>query len=162
MERNFNQHIGYYIQETARILTRVHNEMLSRHGISFAQFRVLNCLWDHDGMNQSEIADLLHITPASLSALLNILVKKNLLERRVDSVDTRSRRIHLTSAGEKLKIVSWEIIETLESALSEAFTHAEKTLLLEWLEAVMGNIQSREAAISGPDGRASTEYTEEE
>ena len=147
MERNFDRHIGYYIQETARILTRVHNEMLSRHGISFAQFRVLNCLWETDGMNQSEIADMLHITPASLSALLNLLVKKGLLERRVDENDTRSRRIYLTENGVMLKKVSWEIIESLEAVLAESFSGAEKELLLEWLKAAMGNIQAKETAM---------------
>jgi DNA-binding MarR family transcriptional regulator len=147
MERNFDRHIGYYIQETARTLTRVHNEMLSRHGISFAQFRVLNCLWETDGMNQSEIADTLHITPASLSALLNLLVKKGFLERRVDENDTRSRRIYLTGAGVQLKKVSWEIIESLEAVLAESFSGAEKELLLEWLKAAMGNIQVKEKAM---------------
>ena len=144
MERNFETHIGYFIQETARILTRVHNEMLNAHGISFSQFRVLNCLWENDGMNQSEIADILHIKPSSLSTLISLLERKGFIVRTVDEVDTRSRRIFLTATGESLKAVSWKIIETLEDILAETFTDAEKKLLLEWLRTAMESISNQE------------------
>ncbi len=161
MERNFNRHIGYYVQETARILTRVHNEMLKRHDISYAQFRVLNSLWEQDGMKQLEIAELLHITPASLSGLLSLLAKKGFIERQVDELDTRSRRIHLTERGKSLKAVSWDIMEELETVLSGDFTTGEKELMLEWMRKVMQRIAKKEAALCTGADRDQTVKREE-
>ena len=144
MDRNFDIHIGFYIQETARILTRVHNDMLDYYGISFAQFRLLNCLWEQDGLNQSEILDVLHIKPSSLSTMITLLEKKKLIRRQVDREDTRSRRIFLTEDGKRLKGLSWEIIESLETVLRDPFSAAEKELFLEWLRRVRNSIQDKE------------------
>ncbi len=149
MERQFDLHIGYYIQEIARALTRVHNEMLSRHGISFAQFRVLNCLWEEDGLNQSDIAEILHIKPSSLSTLVTLLEKKDLIERRIGETDSRSRTIHLTESGASLKMVSWDIIMALESVLSQPFSETEKALMLEWLKKILGTILKEEEIHQG-------------
>ncbi len=144
MERDFKTHIGYHVQEIARRLTWVHDERLKDYGITFSQFRVLNCLWEEDGLNQTEILSYLRMKPSSLSALIVLLVRKKLILRVEDEQDHRSRRIYLTGEGKKLKWISWDIILDLENSLSEGFDDKKKDSFLSDLKQVCQNIEEKE------------------
>ncbi|GEM_PF-449073 len=142
MERDFHNHIGYYAQEIARQLTWVHNETLKSHGITFAQFRVLNCLWKQDGQTFTQLVETLKVKPSTITGIVRILMSKGLLLRTTDPDDNRSRRLNLTPEGQILKQDSWKIILDLESQLSSGFTSTEKALMLQWLSQVLNNIQT--------------------
>lgn len=51
------------------------------------------------GVTQKELAKRVGIEGASLVRLLDILTRQQLIERRPDDNDGRTRRIHLTSQG---------------------------------------------------------------
>jgi DNA-binding MarR family transcriptional regulator len=65
--------------------------------------QVLRYLWRHDCVNQQEIANAVNRDKASLTAMLDNLVRRELVTRCEDSHDRRSKRIVLTTKGRALE-----------------------------------------------------------
>jgi len=110
--------------------------MLEEQGITFSQFKVLLSLWEKDSKTQNEILEDLLCKPSTLSGLINILEKKELVKRTVDIYDARIRRIGLTEKGKSLEHVSIGIIDELEAELSKDLTSSEKTNVIAILNRV--------------------------
>ncbi|MTI69279.1 MAG: MarR family transcriptional regulator [Firmicutes bacterium] len=136
MDKDFSNHSGYYIQEIARKMTIMLNEKLEALGITYSQFRVLNCLWKKGGLTQKEILEIICVKPSTLTGIINILVKKELVKRRIDNKDARIKRIHLTEKGKLLEKDSWNIILDIENEMCNSFSKEEKTLFVKWLKDV--------------------------
>jgi DNA-binding MarR family transcriptional regulator len=60
---------------------------------------VLRYLWAHDGVNQQEIANAVNKDKATLTSMIDSLVRRGLVERQEDSQDRRNKRIRLTANG---------------------------------------------------------------
>ena len=136
MEKDISYNLGFYIQRISRLITYRHNLMLEEQGITFSQFKVLLSLWEKDSKTQNEILEDLLCKPSTLSGLINILEKKELVKRTVDIYDARIRRIGLTEKGKSLEHVSIGIIDELEAELSKDLTSAEKTNVIAILNRV--------------------------
>jgi len=136
MEKDISYNLGFYIQRISRLITYRHNLMLEEQGITFSQFKVLLSLWEKDSKTQNEILEDLLCKPSTLSGLINILEKKELVKRTVDIYDARIRRIGLTEKGKSLEHVSIGIIDELEAELSKDLTSSEKTNVIAILNRV--------------------------
>jgi len=71
--------------------------------ITSEQWSVLKCLWQEEGISQSEIAAKVNKDKASITRILDILQKNELLQRCEDELDRRSYRIFLTEKGKSLE-----------------------------------------------------------
>src|SRR5690348_2762171 len=71
-------------------------------GIGFSDFGVLEALLHKGPMPVNILGGKVRLTSGSITALVDRLEKKGLVERREDSGDRRSRMVHLTPAGRKL------------------------------------------------------------
>ena len=67
-----------------------------------AQYGVLVVVGANPGVNQSAVCQLLGFKQANLVALINLLVKRGLAERRKSAQDARSSALFLTAAGQLL------------------------------------------------------------
>lgn len=82
--------------------------------ITYEMFQVLGVLWKTDGVNQQEIADKVQKNKASLTSLIDNLVKRKLVVRSEDPNDRRNKIISLTKSGHKT-------CDTLQTVLAEFF-----------------------------------------
>lgn len=102
--------LGTYADQQGRFL-----------GISRAQWTVLVRLDRHEGLKQSELADVLDLQPISLTRLLDRLAENGLIERRADPNDRRANRLYLTPAArpllEQLGKLSVGLMETVLAGL---------------------------------------------
>ena len=96
--------------------------------LTFEMLQVLNHLWVQQGVNQQEIANLLHKDKASVTYLIDNLSKRGLVQRSEDSVDRRNRLITLTAQGLALKKV-------IRPWIDELFTIAGRNLTRDSLKA---------------------------
>jgi DNA-binding MarR family transcriptional regulator len=71
--------------------------------ITSEQWGILKCLWQKEGISQSEIAEKVNKDKASITRILDIMQKNNLIKRCDDEFDRRSYRIYLTGEGKSLK-----------------------------------------------------------
>ncbi len=71
-------------------------------GIGFSDFGILETLLHKGPLPVNTIGTGLGLTSGSITAAIDRLEKKGLVERRLDSHDRRARVVHLTEAGREL------------------------------------------------------------
>lgn len=74
-----------------------------RLDLTLEMMQVLHYLWGHDGASQQEIARAANRDKATVTAMLDNLVRRDLVERRADSQDRRTNRVLLTPKGHALE-----------------------------------------------------------
>ncbi|MGE5628028.1 MAG: MarR family winged helix-turn-helix transcriptional regulator [Solirubrobacterales bacterium] len=134
MKINFSNHIGYFLQEVARKSAISLNDELKILDITYAQFRVINCLSKKGPLSQKEILKIICVTPATLTGTVDILEKKQLVYREAELEDARTKKIYLTSAGEALQKEALSIVENFEKKTTDFLTSEERELILKSLK----------------------------
>jgi len=98
--------------------------------LTFEMMQILYCLWNKDGINQQEIANITAKDKASVTYVLDNLVKRDLVYRQ-EGVDRRNKIIYLTPGGKamKKKVQPW----------IRALNHtAKQNVAMEQLEDLIG------------------------
>jgi MarR family transcriptional regulator for hemolysin len=90
------------LNDVARLLRTYADHKAAQFGITRAQWAVLVRLERSEGLNQTELADVLDLQPITLTRLLDKLSDNGLIERRPDPSDRRAKRLFLTPAARPL------------------------------------------------------------
>ena len=105
-------------------------------GLTSGQPKVLDYLKNHNGAVQKDIAAGCHIEPASLTAILNGMETKGLIERRLCPDNHRFYNVYLTETG-RLYVGRLENeFDTIESYALQNFSEADKDQLIEYLSRI--------------------------
>ena len=88
-------------------------EWIRNRELSHAQSFVLGYLVQNPGAIQRDIADVSRTSAASVSSLLQGLERRELIERRTDDGNERTKRVFITPAGS-------ELIAGFEAAMAAA------------------------------------------
>ena len=105
-------------------------------GLTSGQPKVLDYLKNHNGAVQKDIAAGCHIEPASLTAILNGMETKGLIERRLCPDNHRFYNVYLTETG-RLYVGRLENeFDTIESYALQNFSEADKEQLIEYLSRI--------------------------
>jgi MarR family transcriptional regulator for hemolysin len=114
--------MAFTIMDVARLLKTYADQRARRCGISRAQWGVLIRVDRHEGIKQSELAEMLDLQPISLTRLLDRLAENGLIERRADPNDRRANRLYLKPAAkpllDRLSEVGADMMETVLEGLS--------------------------------------------
>jgi DNA-binding MarR family transcriptional regulator len=129
-KKTFSNHVGYFVQEIARKSSVALNEELEPLGITYAQFRILNCLWKRGPLSQKEILKLISVSPPTLTGTVDILEKKKLVYRKADEEDARTKKIHITGEGLELQEKAWAIVENFEERTTSFMSKEDKKIVL--------------------------------
>ena len=97
-----NREFGFMLNDVARLLRTYADHKAAQFGITRAQWAVLVRLERSEGLNQTELADILDLQPITLTRLLDKLSDNGLIERRPDPGDRRAKRLFLTPAARPL------------------------------------------------------------
>lgn len=98
IEREF----AFQIMDVARLLKTYADQRARQFGISKAQWAVLVRIDRHEGLKQSELAEMLDLQPISLTRVLDRLAENGLIERRPDPNDRRANQLYLKPAARPL------------------------------------------------------------
>ena len=139
----FHMSMGMLINSAHRAMTKrfVHNAMKSGLDISLDQWMVLGPIWQLESASQKELGEITLKDKTSITRLVDILEKKNLVVRVEDQIDHRIKRVILTNAGKQLffdvlpimektreevrKDISDQDIETFKKVLSSIIVNLE-------------------------------------
>jgi DNA-binding MarR family transcriptional regulator len=94
--------LGEAFGAVARRLRSASMGSLARFEVTPSQMRAARVLAHHGGVRSSELAQLLHITPRSVTEVVDALEAKGLAERTPDPSDRRATLVSLTDRGREL------------------------------------------------------------
>ena len=119
--------------------TRAHT-LLESLGLYRGQPPMLHALWQQEGLTHSELAELLHVRPATITRMLQRMEKAGFVERRQDEEDRRVSRVYLTEAGRAVQSGVQQVWRTLEAESLDGMTSEERALLERLLARVRENL----------------------
>lgn len=86
-----------------QICMAVAAEIAGQEGLTATQFGALTYLYEEPELDQNGLAARLGIDRSNTSALLDVLEKKGLVERKVSKADRRAKLVRLTRKGVKTR-----------------------------------------------------------
>lgn len=153
---NIRREILFELSDVARAM-RTHIDQRAReHGMTRAQWAVLNRLQRTEGATQAEMAELLEIQPISLMRLVDRLCAQGLVERRAHPRDRRVNLLHLTDGGRDVLARMVPLGREIAGEVLGSLSETEARDLLETLLALKKNIKAasgKRAAETGEPGR---------
>jgi MarR family transcriptional regulator, transcriptional regulator for hemolysin len=139
-EINWDTRLGFLMHDVSRLRRTVFDEFMKPLGVTRSQWWVLAYLSRHDGMIQSDLADMLELGKAALGGLVDRLESSDFIQRRADATDRRVKRIYLTDKGvqiiKEMRNSNHDMSERILNGLNEA----ERQNLFELLALVKKNL----------------------
>jgi DNA-binding MarR family transcriptional regulator len=134
------------------------SEVVAEAGLTPLQYGVLihlSKLTGTPGIEQNSLADRLNIDRNTVSVLVEQLVKKDLVDRRVNDADRRARLLSLTAKGEKTYARLRPAHLTANEGILAPITPRERRLLINLLIRVIeGNLAQDDRDPGGRDRRS--------
>jgi len=112
------------------------------HGLGLyrGQPPVLHALWEQEGITHSDLAARMHVTPATITKMIQRMEKAGFVERRPDPQDQRVSRVYLTDAGRAIQAEVHQVFRTLEEETMAGFMLEEHVLLRRFLLQIRENL----------------------
>ncbi len=115
-------------------------------GAHMGQAACLRVLDAHDGITQREIADILHVSRPSITAMLQAVEKSGAIVRKPDEADQRLTRVYLTDEGRemaaKLRAVLGEYVRQTFGEMPEDDRRELARLLDALRERIAGSMET--------------------
>jgi len=157
--------LSYRVFQAFMRTLHLHRQLMARtlveDGSHPGQAVCLRVLAAHDGMSQRDLGRALHLTPPTVTTMLQRMERAGIVERRPDETDQRLTRVRLTAEGRKLEerlrgIFARYISQALDSMTQDDRRELERLLSLladntaRALAAAGAGEAPVSAAVSGP------------
>ncbi len=114
---------------------------LKNLGITAVQWSMLEQLFQHEGANQQELASYCLKDPSSLMKTVDILEKKELIERRQNGNDRRMYNLYMTSKGVEVRQAAHKIVSDFYESVMTGISQEESDQLVATAMKIFNNIQ---------------------
>jgi DNA-binding MarR family transcriptional regulator len=95
-------HVALQIFQTAQGLEQAARRTFSPHGLTLAQFNVLDLLsLQPNGLRAKDLAGALIVDPSNITGLLKRMARDGLVRNLANTADRRQRIVALTPAGRR-------------------------------------------------------------
>lgn len=123
--KGYFQESSFKVAKLFRLFSGLLQEVFSNSGFQFTneQLWILIMLWEEEGVSQQRIGTGLMRDKATISHLINVLEKKEIVYRKSDPKDERQKLIFLTEKGAAIKA---EVSPRLNSAFEEVSSLLDK------------------------------------
>jgi len=148
------ENIGYLVSDVARLMRGIFDVRVKSLGLTRSRWRVLAYLLRQDGMTQSELAEQLEISKASVGPLLDSLERQGWLRREEDGRDRRAKRVYLTDRVQPLLAQMNAVGAELHRQALGGLDVAERRRLAEALVQVKANLMVLSDVLAGADAVA--------
>lgn len=123
---------------------------LASFGVTADQFVVLAALSQSDAVTQRDLVERTSSDPNTLRAMLVLLERRRLIERKAHPSDGRARSVSLTPKGKQVFQKLWKASEVVRKRLFTAFPPQEVKVLLEQLQHIVTAVTAEPANRSTP------------
>ena len=134
----FTEQLGYLIARANRLIEEDLSKRLQSNGIAIEQYRVLKSLEEEGPLPMGRLAERVLVEPATLTKIIDRMVRDNLVYRAPDPDDRRKVLILTAAEGKALYKRLSGVSSAQEKRLAEVLAGEKaaelKTLLRELLE----------------------------
>ncbi len=109
-------------------------------GLYRGQPPMLRVLAKEQGLSHSELASRLHVTPATISKMIDRMERSGFVRRQGDPADQRVSRVYLTEQGQAVQAELGRLFGKIEQETFAGFTMEERLLLRRLLLHVRENL----------------------
>ena len=141
-QQPLKREFAFTIMDVARLLKTYADQRARQFGISRAQWAVLIRIDRHEGLKQTELAEMLDLQPISLTRLLDRLAENGLIERRPDPNDRRANRLHLKPAAKPLLDRLADLGTDMMQIVLDGLSTSSIERMLKELNAVRDNLRT--------------------
>lgn len=134
---------GYLLRDTSRLLQRMLQERVTRHGVTLSQNFILRELWENDGLTIRELGLRLHVVDPRMTTTIDALERKGLVKRVGSTEDRRKVHVFLTPKGRALRREFERYGVEVNSAALSGISAAELRQVRTVLDRVKQNLESR-------------------
>lgn len=114
----FDRYISIFLYGSRNISALMSDQLMEE--LSLEQFSLVRILYQNRSMRASELAEQLLVHKSAITAKVEKLVKKGLVERVRDEDDRRNVYLHLSPTGKELyESLAMKIDEFMEDILKE-------------------------------------------
>ena len=141
-ENNWDQRLGFLMHDVSRLRRIVFDNFMKPLGVTRSQWWVLAYLSRHDGMIQSDLANVLELGKAALGGLIDRLEVIEVIQRRPDTSDRRVKRIFLTTKGNQTVKEMRERSHDMSEQILVGLTEDQRLALADMLTLVKQNLKT--------------------
>jgi len=136
--RNF----GFLLKDVSRLSAKNFERHVSevKLGLTLAQCKVLTYLQRNEGITQVRLAFLSDTDPMTLVRILDRMEIDEWIERRLDPLDRRARRLYLKPAAMPVLKQIWQLADRARAEAFAGLDTNERNLVLDLLERIRGNL----------------------
>lgn len=139
---NWDSRLGFLMHDVSRLRRSVFDEFMKPMAMTRSQWWILAHLSRHDGMIQSDLANVLDIGKAALGGLIDRLEVPGFIERRADDHDRRVKRIYLTAKGTQIIAEMRSRSHEMSERILDGLTTEARHSLVDMLSLVKRNLLS--------------------
>lgn len=138
---NINAVLFYTLEKSIKVYRKYAQTQIASAGfdITIDQWLVLKSLQENSHLSQNEIADLVFKDMASITRIIELLVKKELVERHINKSDRRKFELKITRNGKKMIEMIYPIVHNNRKQALKGITKTEQNNLASLLEILINN-----------------------
>lgn len=138
---NINAVLFYTLEKSIKVYRKYAQAQIVGAGfdITIDQWLVLKSLQENSHLSQNEIADLVFKDIASITRIIELLVKKELVERHINNSDRRKFELKITKNGKKMIELIYPIVHNNRKQALKGITKIEQNNLTAHLEILINN-----------------------
>ncbi len=136
------EHVGYFFKLIDNRLKANADAGLSKHGLTFAQSRILRFLAEHGGQaTQKEIEDYAHVSHPTVVGIVTRMEQGGFLSTCTDPADKRNKIVSLTDKSKDINLEIRRSIDLSEREMLKSFTDEETEQLRGYLSRICKNLR---------------------
>ena len=140
---NPSQTVFYAIEKAIKVYRQFAQRRITSRGIDITvdQLLILRAMQDHEEITQKQIADMVFKDYASITRIIDLLVKKEYLQRKMHPVDRRRFDLTITTDGNQVLAQLDETVASYRKDALRGISKSEVDSLQKLLQKITDNCQ---------------------
>ena len=143
MEINLENSLGHKMEVSARLMNNRVTQRLENIDVPITseQWALLNILFDEDGKSQNQLAKIMFKDHTSISRIVDNLIKKSLVIRKLAPNDRRTNLIYMTDVGKNIQEQATKLVENQIDISFQGISEEQLKICSDVLSKVIQNLK---------------------
>ena len=145
--------LGFLLTDTARLFRQFFERSVTENGLGLTpgEVRALGHAMRYDGSRQAVLAERMGVEPMTLSAYLDRLEARGLIDRTIDPTDRRAKIVRPTQAATEIMRQLDPLFETVYLQATRGLSEEQVEAMSEALAVVRANLTNDAALLAKLD-----------